>query len=321
MKRRRPGSTACGRVARLLALGALLSLASAGCAAGPAPALVAVDDAGRSVALSGPARRVVTLAPSLTELVFAAGGGDAIVGTTALSDYPPAARRIARVGDAARLDVERVLALKPDLVLVWQRGNLAREIELIGAAGVPLFQLEPRRLAEVPLAIERLGVLLGHGAGARETAGRLRASLAALRRSHAGAAPVRVFYQVWQSPLMTINGSQMIGDVIALCGGRNVFAGLGPLVPTVSTESVVAADPEAIVTANEEGGAAPAWQRAPGQPSLAAWRRHPQLAAVRHGWLFTLNGDAISRPGPRIERGAEAMCAVLDEVRRERPAR
>ena len=284
-------------------------------------ALDAIDDSGATVTLARPPSRVITLAPSLTELVFAAGGGAAIVGTTALSDFPEPARRIARIGDAARLDVERVLSLHPDLVIAWQRGNLGREIAQIAAAGVPVFHLEPHRLDDVPRAIERLGTLLGHDAAARATAGQLRASLTLLRERHAQAEPVRVFYQVWQSPLLTVNGRQLIGDVIALCGGRNVFAGLGPLVPAVSTEAVVAADPEAIVTANEEGGAAPSWQRAPRQPSLAAWRRHAQLSAVRRGWLYTLNGDFISRPGPRIVAGAEAMCALLDEVRRERGGR
>jgi len=281
----------------------------------------ATDDAGHVVTLARPATRVVTLAPSLTELVFAASGGASVVGTTALSDFPEAARRIDRIGDASRLDVERVLALKPDLVLVWQRGNLGREIEQIGAAGIALFQLEPRRLEDVPRAIERLGVLLGREASAQRRANELRAQLEALRSAHSGAAPVRVFHQVWQSPLMTVNRAQMIGDAIALCGGRNVFGDLAPLVPVVSTEAVVAADPEAIFTASEEGVGAPAWQRAPDAPGLASWRRHTQVVAVRRSWMFTVNGDLISRQGPRIVEGVAAVCAALDTVRRERAIR
>ena len=289
--------------------------------AGRGQALTVTDDAGRTVTLARPAVRVVTLAPSLAELVFAAGGGASLVGTTALSDFPEAAKKVPRVGDASRLDVERVLALKPDLVLVWQRGALGREIEQIGAAGIAVFQLEPRRLDDVPRAIDRVGVLLGHDAEASGRAAQLRATLETLRRRHVGAASVRVFYQVWQRPLMTVGGAHLIDDVIALCGGVNVFARTDQLVPVVSAEAVVGADPEVIVTADETGGAAPAWQRAPAQSSLAAWRRHPQLTAVRRGWFFTLNGDTISRPGPRIGTGAESMCALLDEVRRERGAR
>jgi iron complex transport system substrate-binding protein len=283
-------------------------------------ALTVVDDAGRTLTLDGPARRVVTLAPSLTELVFAAGGGDALVGTTALSDFPPAARRIARVGDAARLDVERVIALRPDLVLIWQRGNTSRELEQLETAGLRLFQLEPRRLDDVPRALERLGELLGHDDIARSRAGALRDTLARLRASHAGAVPVSVFYQVWQQPLMTINGAHLINDIVTLCGGRNVFAELGPLVPILSTEAVVAADPEVMLTASESASPA-AWRREPTNPSFATWRRHEAMVAVKRGWLYTLNGDAISRQGPRIVDGAAAVCAVLDEVRRERAAR
>ncbi len=308
-----PSSGFAGRMLRMLciATGGLV-LASA------ASALSVVDDSGRRLDFDVPPKRVVTLAPSLSELVFAAGGGSSLVGTTALSDFPEEARRIPRIGDAGRLDVERVLAMKPDLVLVWQRGATSREQEQLAAAGIAMFHLEPRRLDDVARAIERLGELLGTRAVAAPRAEALRRSLSALRRRHAGSAPVRVFYQVWARPLMTINGRQLINDVITLCGGRNVFAGLAPLVPVVSTESVIAADPEVIVSASEEGGTAPAWQRRPEDPAFATWRDHAQMKAVRGGWLFTLNGDGISRLGPRIVDGAGAMCAVLEQVRGER---
>ena len=304
------------RVALLIAAGAVALLA----APGDAIALGAVDDAGRTIILEQPPQRVVALAPSLTELVFAAGGGSALVGTSALSDYPPAARAIARVGDAGRLDVEHVIALRPDLVLVWQRGGTSRELEQLEAAGIRLFQLEPRRLGDVARAIERLGALLGHEAEANRRARELRAALERLRAAHAGVAPVTVFYQVWPQPLMTINGRHLIDDVLALCGGRNVFAGLRPLVPIISTEAVVAADPEAILAASERPGAA-AWQRDPANASFAAWHRHGALTATRRSWLYTLDGDTISRQGPRIVEGAAAVCAVLDQVRDERATR
>jgi iron complex transport system substrate-binding protein len=285
-----------------------------------AGALTAVDDGGRRVSFDRPPERVVTLAPSLAELVFAAGAGAALVGVSALSDYPAEARRIARVGDASRLDVERVLALRPDLVLVWQRGATSRELEQLEGAGIRLFQLEPRRLDDVARAIERLGALLGHEEEAGRRARTLREALERLRAEHAAAAPVAVFYQVWQQPLMTVNGRQIIDDILGVCGGRNVFARLTPLVPIVSTEAVVDADPEAILTASEQAIGS-AWQRDPASPAFALWRRHPRMVAVRRGWLYTLDGDAISRQGPRIVEGAAAVCAALDEVRRERAAR
>ncbi|MBV9891707.1 MAG: cobalamin-binding protein, partial [Rhizobacter sp.] len=262
-------------------------------------------------------QRVVTLAPNLAELVFAAGAGSSLVGVSELSDYPAQARAIARIGDAGRIDVERVLALKPDLVLVWQRGAVAREIEQLERAGLRLFQLEPQRLDDVARAIERLGVLLGHEGEARRRAAALHAELASLRAAHASVPPVRVFYQVWQQPLMTVNRRQIIDDILSVCAGRNIFAHLAPMVPTVSTEAVVAADPEAILTASEQSGAG-AWRRDPGNVAFALWQRQQRMVAARRRWLYTLDGDLISRQGPRIVDGAAAVCAVLDQVRAER---
>ena len=292
-------------------------LTAALASAGQAAPIVAVDDAGRELRLERPPARIVTLAPSLTELVFAAGGGAAIVAVDSSSDFPAAARAIPRIGDVTRVDVERLVALKPDLVVVWRHGNTLRELDQLEAAGIPLFRLGPQRLDEVVAAIERLGQVLGTEATAQPAAAAMRARLAALRQRHAGEAPVRVFYQVWASPLMTINRRQIVSEVIELCGGRNVFAGLAPLVPQVALESVLAADPEAIFTADERGHTALV-RRAVDVPAFAAWRRHPRLAAVRGGWLYVLNGDAISRQGPRIVDGTSAVCAALDEVRRER---
>jgi iron complex transport system substrate-binding protein len=304
------------RFAALVAIG----LSALFAAAAEAIAITMIDDAGHAFDLARPPRRIVSLAPSLTELVFAAGAGASLVGTSALSDYPSAARAIARVGDAGRLDVERVIALRPDLVLIWQRGATSRELEQLEAAGIRLFQLEPRRLDDVARAIERLGTLLGHEPEASRRASEIRAALERLRAAHAGAAPVKVFYQVWRQPLMTINGKQLIDDILTLCGGRNVFADLTPLVPIISTESVVAVDPEAILTASETTRATP-WQRDPSNPSFAAWHRYGSMTAVRRSWLYSLNGDNISRQGPRVVDGAAAVCAVLDQVRAERVRR
>jgi len=304
----RPGAPLC--------VMAWILLASLGADAAP---IVAVDDAGHEHRLAQPPARIVTLAPSLTELVFAAGGGGAVVAVDSSSDFPAAARSIPRIGDVARIDVERLLALKPDLVLVWRHGNTTRELDQLETAGLRLFRLEPQRLDEVVRAIERLGQLLGTEATARPAAAALRERLVALRKRHANDPPVRVFYQVWSSPLMTISSKQIVSEVIELCGGRNVFAGLAPLVPQVAIESVLAADPEAIFTADERGSTT-LLRRDVDAPAFAAWRRHPRLAAVRGRWLYVLNGDAISRQGPRIVDGATAVCGALDEVRRERGA-
>jgi iron complex transport system substrate-binding protein len=318
--RARRRSSTVSRASLRRSLSAIALCVAAVSAGVDANAIAVVDDGGHAFVFERPPQRVVTLAPSLSELVFAAGGGASLVGTSALSDYPPAARAIARVGDAGRVDVERVIALKPDLVLIWQRGSTSRELEQLEGAGIRLFQLEPRRLDDVARAIERLGALLGHEAEANQRASEMRAALDRLRSSHAGATPVSVFYQVWRQPLMTVNGKHLIDDILTLCGGRNVFAGLTPLVPIISSEAVVGADPEAILTASENASPEP-WRRDPGNASFAAWHRHARMTAVRHAWLYALNGDNISRQGPRVVDGAAAVCAVLDQVRSERAAR
>lgn len=279
-----------------------------------------VDDSGRRVVLPAAPQRIVTLAPSLTELVFAVGAGSQLVATVDGSDHPRTALQVPRIGDYQRVDVERIVGLKPDLVLVWSSGNTMRELAQLEAAGLRLFHLEPRRLDAVPAALERVGTLLGHADDGRRAAQQMRDALAALRAANADLPPVRVFYQVWSRPLLTINDEQIISDVMRLCGGHNVFGALAPLVPEVSTESVVAANPEAILSARETGpeAADPGPRRAAREPAFAAWAPLRSITAVRRGWIYTLPGDTISRQGPRIVEGARAMCAALAEVRRER---
>jgi iron complex transport system substrate-binding protein len=309
----RSGGHRLRRSAAVAALALIASLA--------ARAATYVDDAGQAVTLERPATRVVTLAPNLTELVYAVGAGAALVGTVSLSDYPAAARAVPRIGDYRRFDIERLLTLKPDLVLVWHHGNPGRELAQLEAAGLRLYRLEPRRLADVPRALERVGELLGHADEGRRVAARLRGELETLRQRHREAAPVSVFYQVWQNPLMTLNGRHIVNDVIELCGGQNVFAELPQLVPQLSSESVVAADPQAILAARQLPDDPAGAKRDPGDPLLAGWQRYPDLTAVRRRWLYTLPGDAITRQGPRIVEGARAVCSALDEVREERRAR
>lgn len=271
------------------------------------------DDAGREHRLAGPAQRVVTLAPHLTELVYAVGGGSRMVGTLGASNHPAAAQALPRIGDHARLDVERLLLLRPDLVLAWRSGNSDRELRALEAAGLRVVRLEAQRLDDVPVSIERVARLLGLDAeGARE-AHRLRLSIQTLRTRYAAAAPLQVFYQVWQQPLLTLNASHLVSDVLALCGGRNIFAGLAPLVPPVSTEAVLAANPEVVMAAGDAQGKP--WIQAKAEPEFAIWRGMEKLAAANRGAFFKINGDLITRAGPRIDQGAQAVCEALQSAR------
>jgi iron complex transport system substrate-binding protein len=289
-----------------LFMAALLALATVGAQA----AVTVVDDAGRRVTVQQPARRVISMAPHATELLFAAGGGERVVGAMNYSDYPEAAKTIPLVGSNSVIDMERVLALKPDLVVVWHSGNTARQIAQIAATGVPVFHSEPRKLGQVADNIERLGQLLGTQATASAAASALRTRLAGLEARYGKRPPVTVFYQIWDQPLYTLNDAQIASDAIRLCGGRNVFGALNVVAPEVSVEAVLAADPEAIMAGKRHD---------PANLGLKLWQPYKSMTAVKRGNLLTVNGELLTRPGPRVVDGAEQLCAAFEAVRQRRP--
>jgi len=266
------------------------------------------DDAGMTLRLAAPARRIVSLVPHATENLFAAGAGDRIVGVVEYSDYPEAAKRITRVGDYAHPDLEAIAALKPDLVVVWQSGQAAL-VRRIASLGLPVFQTQPDRLEDIPGNIEKFGRLAGSEAVARRVAADFRQRLAALRQRYSARPKVAVFYQAWNRPLLTVGGSQIISDVIRLCGGTNLFARLAAKAPSVSVEAVLAADPEAIIASR---------MGAETEVGLDAWRRWTQLRAVKRGNLFAIPADLLQRPTPRLLDGAEQLCRDLETARGRR---
>ena len=268
------------------------------------------DETGASVHLKAPARRIVSLAPHITESLFAVGAGEQVVGTVEYSDYPAAARRIQRIGGYSRIDLEAVIALKPDLVMAWQSGNSQPQIEQLKALGLTVYVTQPNTMEDIADQLERFGQLAGTGAVAQKTAQEFRQRLSRLRSANAGKARVRVFYQIWKTPLMTVGGPQIISDAIRLCGGENVFGQLQQMAPTVSVEAVLQADPEAIV-ATGMGDARPEW--------LSDWEKWTQLTAVKRGNLFHINPDLMQRHTPRILDGTELLCQLLDSARQRRP--
>lgn len=275
-------------------------------AAFPSRAVTVQDDAGRSVTLAAPARRIVSLAPNLTEVTYAVGAGGQMVGAVSYSDYPAQAKLLPRVGGYDALDMEAVAALRPDLVVMWQTGNPAGTREQLEKLGLTVFVSEPRRLTDIPATLQRLGVLTGHDQQGQAAAAAFRTRLEKLRARYAGRPPVRVFYEIWGSPLMTVNGQHLISDVLGLCGGRNVFGSLPVLAPTVSAEAVLSADPDAIIASGMDARR-PAW--------LDDWQRWPRLKAVRSGNLFFIDPDIINRHTPRILEGAEQVCGDLERAR------
>jgi iron complex transport system substrate-binding protein len=264
------------------------------------------DDSGRSVTLKQPAQRIISLAPHMTELLFAAGAGAQVVGTVEYSDFPAAAQRIPRIGDSAQLDLERIVALKPDLIVVWRKGNAQRQLDKLLRLGIPVFYNASTRLSDIGRAVEQLGRLSGTEAVALPTARTFAAREAELRQRHAGRSLVTVFFQIWDKPLMTVNGDHLISDVIRLCGGQNVFAELKPLTPVISAEAVLAADPEAIGGVTAEAGQA---------GNLDMWKKWPRVRAVARDGLFVIPAELITRDTPRILDGALQLCERLEAVR------
>lgn len=272
--------------------------------------IVVRDDTGQELHLAQPARRVVSLAPNVTENLFAIGAGGRLVATVEYSNYPPAARQVPRIGSYAQVDLEALVAKKPDLVIAWESGNASAQLAKIRALGIPVFQTEPKHIEDVAASLERLGLLTGTADAARAAAKAYRERLAALRTRYGSQPSVRTFYQVWHQPLMTVGGGQIISDAIVLCGGENVFGTLTALAPTVSVEAVIAANPEAIVASGMDE-ARPEW--------LDQWRPWRAVTAVARDNLFFVPPDLIQRHTPRLLDGAERLCQHLQTARQRRP--
>jgi iron complex transport system substrate-binding protein len=257
-----------------------------------------------SVGHAAPAQRIVSLAPHLTELAFTAGAGDRIVATVEYSNHPDAARNIPRIGDAFRVDLERLVALRPDAVLVWESGTPAPTVERIRALHLPVVSFRTQRLEHVATGLRALGRLAGTSETAERAASDYERRIQELRDLYRDRTPVRVFIEVDDRPLYTVNGQQIMSEIVELCGGRNVFADLNELAPAIGIEAVIAANPQAIISTDDTvPDAAAAWQR---------WRH---IEAVRTGNVYTLHSDDIARATTRLTVAAESVCRTLDTAR------
>ena len=292
----------------LLALAALGSTAAASRAC--AQALGVPDDFGRTVRLAAPAQRIVSLSPHLTELLFAAGAGPRLVAVIEHSDYPEAARSLPRIGAEGTLSLEAILAARPDLVVAWPSAASQPTIERLAALGIAVFRSEPRELEDIARTLEILGRLAGAQQLAERAARAFRQRAASLATHYAGLPRVRIAYLIWNRPLMTLAGGQIVSKAMQLCGGQNVFADLRTLAPVIDQEALMRADPE-VILASGLGEELPAWLT-----ELRAWTN---LTAVRRGNLLAIPEDLLQRHTPRILDGTERLCRQLESVRGRRP--
>ncbi len=273
----------------------------------PAVAQISVvDSVGRQVTLERPARRIIALAPHIVENTYSAGAGDYLVGVTDYSNYPPAAKNIRRVGNYAAWSMEEIVALQPDLVLMWASGNGMHRLQAAERLGLTVYVNEPRKLADIPATIRAIGQLAGTTAISEAEAARVERKIDALRQHYSNQPRLSVFYQVWNQPLQTINGEHLISHVIGLCGGENIYADSPVLAPTINIESVLARDPDAIIASGMDA-ARPEW--------LDEWKVFSNMKAVRKQALLFIHPDLLQRPTTRVLEGATIMCRQLEELR------
>jgi iron complex transport system substrate-binding protein len=260
---------------------------------------------GDILTLPGPAARIITLAPNLAELVFAAGAGGSLKAVVEYSNFPEQVAQIPRVGDAFRIDLERIIELNPDLVIAWKSGNPQTALQKLQQLGITVWQIEITRPEEIADIVANISDAAGTQNVGEAVAMQLRNRLADLKKQHANKIPVSFFYQIAPRPLYTVNSQHIISRSLAICGGHNVFANLPALAPQISRESVIIANPQAMIAPKTDGG----------PPALLAWQDWPQLQAVQYDTMLYLPADEISQATPRLLDSIELACKNLDEVR------
>jgi iron complex transport system substrate-binding protein len=275
-------------------------------------AISVTDDVGNVITLTKPATRIISLSPHVTELIFAAGAGGQIIATVKYSDYPEAAKAIPRVGDNRQLDIERIIAMKPDLLVVWMHGAYERALEPLRQSGIPYFFSEPRKLEQIPETLLKLGTLFGTEKQAQISANAFREQLTQLTTRYQNKSQVRTFYQVWGKPIFTLNDKSIVSDVLRVCGGKNIFGHLSAAAPTLSTEAVIQENPELILTgdsANQSGS------------GIEQWKPFTSMLAVKNQNLVAIDGDQLNRASPRIIDGAKIVCQAMEQARIHRENR
>lgn len=271
--------------------------------------IVVTDDLGRKVVLEKPARRIVALAPHIVENLYSAGAGDWLVGAVDYCDYPEAAKKIPRVGAISAYSLEAIVALKPDLVVMWNSGLGGKVLPKFLELGLTVYANDPQTLDDIPRSLRDFGVLAGAPEQGEKAAAEFSARLQKLRQNHSARQPLSVLYQVWNQPLQTLNNDHIISDIIQLCGGTNAFGDAASIAPIISIESVITRNPD-LILASGMGEEKPEW--------LDDWKKYTGLTAVKNADLYFVPPDIIQRHTVRILDGAERVCAALAVARGKR---
>jgi iron complex transport system substrate-binding protein len=266
-----------------------------------------IDDEGNLVRLEKPAKRIISLAPSLTELVYAAGAGARLIGVVEYSDYPASADSLPVIGRFDGLDIEKILELKPDLIVAWQSGNPKSSITQLKNLNLKVYVAEPKNLSSIASHIEKLSVLTGTESRAQIAIQEFNSIYGELKRRYNNKSKVKIFYQLWDRPIITVGGNELINDIIELCGGENIFGDLPQLAPKIDQESVLIRNPKVIV-ASGSNTERPQW--------LDEWELWPQLTAVAEENLYFIIPELLQRHTPRALLGTRQMCEYIDQARK-----
>jgi iron complex transport system substrate-binding protein len=276
-------------------------------AADAAPGFSIVDDTGAKLELGAPPRRFVSLAPGATEMLFAAGAGDRVLATVTGADEPAGAKALPRIGDANAIQYERLIALRPDVVVVWEDLTNRLVVDSLRKLKLPIYFIRTRGLEDIAKSVRQLGRLAGTSATADAAAKQLEQRIAALARRKVSGEPLRVFYMIWDEPLYTVGGRHVISDAIARCGGRNIFDDIAFPAPIVELESIVKRNPDVMllsappITARD-------WRE--------RWDRYTTIRAVQTKQLLTFSDTRLDRMGPTAIEAVEGLCLQLDAARK-----
>lgn len=265
-----------------------------------------IDDEGMVITLDQPAGRIISLAPSLTEIIYAAGAGDRLVGVVEFSDFPAAATLLPIIGRHDLLDLETILSLAPDLIVAWQTGNPRASVNRLRELGITVYVAEPKDLGAIADLMDNVGVLAGTTSAAGVASEEFRRTLHTLNETYSQRKPIATFYQIWDQPLISAGGNELINDIITLCGGQNVFADISMVAPKVSVEAVLASNPDVIIASGMDEDR-PEW--------LDRWRNWPDVTAVANDNLYFIPPDLLQRHTPRALLGARQLCTQIDSAR------
>ena len=249
--------------------------------------------------------KIVTLSPHLAEMIYELGSKSSLVGVSSYTDYPESAKSIPRIGDAFILDLERMALLDPDVILAWESGTPKKVVEELDNLGYRLEIIKSKNLNEISTALSQIGQIIGKQKQASIIIKEYSDQLKDLKEEYKNKQKVTVFFQIDQQPLFTIGGNHFISEMIEVCAGINVFLELEQLAPSVSVESVIARDPQVMMSMAKGNS----------QDKFQSWKKFGNMSANKYDNFYYLYSDALERPTTRIVSAGEEMCKKLDEAR------